>query len=632
MGENDETRRYLRIGDLTLDTDTRELRRGDTVLDMTGLSYQLLLLLAERAPAVVSHEEIAERVWSGRVVSPETVTQRIKLLRQTLGDDARDPRYIALVRGHGYRLLANVEPVDGAGTADTPASEQRRVRRPWSVMLALGVVAATVTAVAYIPQLRSTDQSPEPEAADRIPLEKSIAVLPFEDMSAGSELAYLGDGIADEVMHRLGQSDELHVVARTSSFALRDEGLDITAIAARLGVHYVLQGSLRKSGDTLRVTAQLVDARRNAQLWSEAYERAADDALGVQRDIAAALGELLEVELGTSDRPDPPPAAYERLLQGRFYYNRRAEGDMKRAEAAYLEALDIAPDLASAWTGLAAVYNIQIWAQAELDKRTGLRKQRAALERALALDPDLASAHARLARVYRIEGESETAEYHYRRAWELGSNDPMVLVLRAGWTGFQGRLEQAIELQRRAISLDPLAASYHHNLGFQLLTAGRPEAAEAAFEQAISLSGRAREQYAYQFAVARILRSEYEKAVTLVPQMESAADRIAVRAMAAHGLGRTGDADQLTAELASLRGPHAVLRLAEVRAFRGDPGSVFDALDQLESMIAGQDNAVPEVDRSLWELHASPFIGELRADRELLERYTGIFEGYYSVD
>src|SRR6056297_2862479 len=112
MGDDNHSRRCFRIGDLVLDRETRALRRGDKTLDLTPLSYELLLLLAERAPAIVGHDEIAERVWSGRVVSPETMTQRIKLLRQTLGDDARNPRYIGLARGRGYRLLPDVQPVD----------------------------------------------------------------------------------------------------------------------------------------------------------------------------------------------------------------------------------------------------------------------------------------------------------------------------------------------------------------------------------------------------------------------------------------------------------------------------------------------------------------------------------------
>lgn len=631
MGEDAESRRYLCIGDLVLDRETRELWRGADGIELPPLSYRLLELLVECAPGLATQEQIMERVWKNRVVSPETVTQRVKLLRRALGDDAHDPRYIALVRGEGYRLVAEVrclEDPDGRESGRPPTGTV------WSriPLAALALLVLGASALAYLPGLLSPDEDGETPHAERIPMERSIAVLPFDDLTADGSRSYLGDGIADELLHWLSQSDELRVVARTSSFALRDSGLDIPAIAARLGVRYVLQGSLRESDQALRITAQLVDARENTQVWSQAYERSADDALTVQRDIATALRDLLEIELATDDRRRVPPAAYERFVQGRYYYNRRAEGDMKRAEQAFLDALGIEPNLPRAWTGLAAVYNVQVWDKGELDKRTALKQQRAALERALSLEPNLASAHARLGRVYRIEGNQEAAERHYQRAWELGGNDPTVLVMRAGWLALHGRLAEAIELQRRAIALDPLAASYRHNFGFQLLAVGRTKEAEAEFETAIGLGNRTREDYAYEFALARILRSEFEGALALVPEMEAVEDRIAVRAMTAHGYGQTETADELSDELAELEGARAILRLAEVRSFRGNPEALFDALDRLESDLEAHEGVLPETDQALRLLRHSPFIGELHAEPMLIERFSEIFDSYYTVD
>ena len=619
-----------RIGDLSLDLQARTLRRGDVLIELPPLSFGLLVLLAERAPEVVPHNEIAERVWAGRVVSPETLTQRVKLLRSALGDDARNPRYVGLVRGQGYRLICLARRVSPGADISGP-ERSSRPRPGWFVPAALALIVVAVTALAFRPSLLKPGRQDAPGQHETLAGDKSVAVLPFDDMTAEGEHSYLADGIADELLHRLSQSDDLRVVARTSSFALRDAGLDIPEIAARLGVRYVLQGSLRQQSDgALRITAQLVDARENTQVWSEAYERSADDAFTVQRAIAAALGDLLEAELVAGEQPSPP--AYQRFLQARFYYNRRADGDMARAEQAFLEALSLEPNLPRAWTGLAAVYNIQFWLDSAIDGATALRNQRAALERALALDPDSAAAHVRMGRVYLIEGNREAAGYHFQRAREVDARDPMALVLLAGMLINQGRLVEAIETQRRAIVLDPLAATYHANLGHMLLAAGHTREAEAAFEQALSISGRPREEYAYDFAVARILRSEFEEALALVPDIEALEDQIAVRAITAHGTGHAATADELSDELATLDGGRAILRLAEVRSFRGYPEAVFDALDRLESILGNGEGEPPVTSQALLDLRHSPFIGELHAEPTFIQRFDALFYGYFTAD
>ena len=620
-----------RIGDLSLDLQARTLRRGDVLIELPPLSFGLLVLLAERAPEVVPHDEIAKRVWPGRVVSPETLTQRVKLLRSALGDDARNPRYVGLVRGEGYRLICVARRVSPG--ADTSGPERSSRPRPgWFVLAALAVIVVAGTALAIRPTLFKSGSQDAPGQHEALARDKSVAVLPFDDMTAEGDHAYLADGIADELLHRLSQSDDLRVIARTSSFALRDAGLDIPEIAARLGVRYVLQGSLRQSDGALRITAQLVDARENTQVWSEAYERSADDAFTVQRGIAAALGDLLEAELVAGEQPTPSPPAYQRFLQARFYYNRRADGDMARAEQAFLEALSLEPNLPRAWTGLAAVYNIQYWLDSEIDGATALRKQRAALERALALDPDSAAAHVRMGRVYLIEGNREAAGHHFQRAREVDARDPMALVLLAGMLINQGRMDEAIETQRRAIVLDPLAVAYHANLGHMLLAAGHTREAEAAFEQALSISGRPRAEYAYAFAVARILRSEFEEALAFVPDIEALEDQIAVRVMTAHGTGHSATADELSDELATLDGARAILRLAEVRSFRGNPEAVFDALDRLESILGNREGEPSVTGQALLDLRHSPFTSELHAEPTFIQRFDELFDSYFTAD
>ncbi|WP_405234914.1 winged helix-turn-helix domain-containing protein [Lentisalinibacter orientalis] len=613
MGENDQPRRYLCIGDLTLDTDTRELRRGDTVLELPGLSYRLLLLLAERAPAVVSQDEITERIWSGRVVSPETVTQRIKLLRQSLGDDARNPQYIALVRGHGYRLLPEVEPVDRLGTGATPEPGQDSAGRRRPALLALGLVAVAATALAYLPKLVSIDQSAEPDYTELIPLEKSIAVLPFEDMSAGSSLDYVGDGIADEVLHRLNQSEDLLVIARTSSFALRNTSLEIPAIAARLGVRYVLQGSVREADGELRVTAQLVDARQNTQVWSRAYEATLGDVLRVQQDIAASIGDTLELQL--TDRnavsADTDPEAYRHYLRGQFFWNRRAAGDVDRAEASYRKALDIDSRLAAAWVGLAAVAMAGFYDEGRGSLAEAVRAQRHALDRALALDPNLAEAHARLCSLLWSLGEPEAGRRHMQRARALAPNSPLVLTLEAGYRIWTGDFEESIELSRRAIAVNPLAASYHYNLGHVLILAGRAEEGIAELNQATALNPAMKPTFL--IALARLHQGRYEAAASLVEEFADPSDRYAIEAIALRELGQEAASASALQRLASLETPRSILQVAHVEAWFGDAEAPFRALEELKRLTRQRPETIPQADdamMTLLQLRFAPYLRE----------------------
>ncbi|WP_405231254.1 winged helix-turn-helix domain-containing tetratricopeptide repeat protein [Lentisalinibacter salinarum] len=610
MGETEHSRKCYRIGDLTLDTGTHELTRGDEHIELPPLSYRLLMLLVDRAPAVVMQDEIAERIWAGRVVSPETITQRVKLLRQALGDDARHPRYIALIRGQGYRLLPDVQAVEN--TAGTPHGGPRASSRRRSAILVLGLAVVAVTALAYLPGLLTTGGPDGPGHAERIPMEKSVAVLPFEDMSADGDATYLGDGIADEVLHRLNQSGDLLVIARTSSFALRDAGLDIPAIAARLGVRYVLQGSVRQAGGTVRVTAQLVDVRQNTQIWSEAYERTLEDVLSVQQDIATAIGDVLELHLGG---PDPQsgeydPAAYRHYLRGQFFWNRRGAGDVARAETSYRQALDIDPTLAPAWVGMAAVAMAGFYDEGRGSLAATRQAQRQALERALALDPNLAEAHARMCQLLWSVGEYAAGRRHMQRARELAPNSPLILVLDAGYRMWTGDLDGSIALSRRAIAVNPLASSYHYNLGLTLILAGRADEGLTELNQAIALNPALNP--AFLIALARLHQGRYEEARSLVDEFAYPADRHAVDAIALRELGQEAAAANAMQELESLESARAILQTAHVKAWFGDTEAPFRALEELKRLTRQRPETIPEADDVLMTLVKLRFAPYLR--------------------
>ena len=361
----------LRANDLVFDRARyRVMRRGE-VLKVSGLTLAFLRTLMERSPRAVSYDELSEQVWGGRAVTPETIAQRAKLLRDALDDDASDPRYVELVRGHGYRLVPAVTPVEFTAEFVTT---QRRVGFPAGVVALLAL-----TAVALLFAVR---QRPPP----------SVAVLPFTDLSAAGEHSFLGDGIAEQLVDELTRLEGVRVASRTSSFRDRAPQLDARAVGDALNVTTILEGSVRRSGNTLRITAQLIDADDGYHLWSGSFDRPMGDLLAVQDEIATAVAGVLGVSLGIRDANAFRGAgtasieAYEAYLRA---LREPADGDRRRL----LErVLRFDPDYGAALASLGLLTASSMWWHPVEEAPRLLAEARPLLMRAVELDPD--SGHA----------------------------------------------------------------------------------------------------------------------------------------------------------------------------------------------------------------------------------------------
>lgn len=615
------SRKRYRIGDLLLDERTRTVRRGSEHIDLPRLSFRLLRALAEAAPDVLDYDAIATKVWCSRTVTPETVTQRVKLLRQALGDDARAPRYIGLARGEGYRLVADVEDADDECTdAQNPVSvpAHRRIRA--IATLALLAVAAITTSTYLLSDSASSAAPHRPATSIDAKNQKSIAVLPFADLSHDGDLAFLGYGIADEVLHRLSQNPDVHVIARTSSFSLAERNVTVGQIATLLGVRYVLQGSVRRSEDAVRVTAQLVDAESGGHVWSRAYDIGRLGSIEVQKAIGFDLGRLLEVRVGPSrDRQrDVIPEAYERFMRTEFLFDRRADGDIERAIAGYRDVVRIDPDFARAWVGLAGALYIQLATNGEVDRAQSVAEQRYALERALALNPGLAEAYVRLGTFFERGGQWERAQQYFDRAWELNPRHPLILSIRAGRLWWDD-LDESVRLQRRAVALNPLSATYRENLAGYLVMSDRLEEAETEIDRATALIPAAAASFAAHLAIIRLLQDRYPEALELAAGIDEPLLRDALVAMAQHALGQVRESTVALTRLEQMDQPMAIVHAAEVRAFTGDSDAVIAAIADLERLIPTTQEEFNQTAEAWMMLRFSPFLGI--ADDEYLRKH-----------
>ena len=346
------------------------------------------------------------------------------------------------------------------------------------------IALLSVALVFFVSTHQWSDKKESPDGSG-IAAERSIAVLPFVNMSSDPEQEYFSDGLTEELLNLLAGIEELKVAARTSSFYYKDkrDEVTLTEIATQLGVAHVLEGSVRKSGDTIRITAQLIKADDGFHLWSSTFDRTLDDIFEIQDEIAAAVVNELKITL-LGDAPHARVSnteAFELVLQGRYFFNRRADGDLDRARDKFERALQLDSDIAEAWIGLVPLYT---WGMDPPD----LVLARAAAEKALTLEPDNAEAHMRMALVYSYEGNKVARNKEFEIAIELGPNNPLILSVRAGYLFGTGDMDGGIEAQQRAASIDPMSAVYHNNLAAYLESAGRFDESLDAIETAEDLN------------------------------------------------------------------------------------------------------------------------------------------------
>lgn len=362
---------------------------------------------------------------------------------------------IALVLAWAFELtpegVRRTPPAEPEGGAE-PRHQQRRTQ----TVLGVSVLIVAVAVGAYF-VLRPGGASREGDRAIH-----SIAVLPFADMSETGDQAYFSDGIAEEVLDALAKLEGLRVVARTSSFQFRGAGVDVRAVGDSLGVEAVLEGSVRKSGDRLRITAQLVNAGDGYHIWSESYDRRLTDVFAVQEEIAGAIVSALEVRLGDRGagrlvrRHTEDSEAYDLYLRGRYAWNQRGTEGLERAAAYFRQAIARDSGYAAAWAGLAdAIVLLPIFADTPTARTSA--EAEAAAERALALDSTLAEAHASLGQVLVFQGDREGAEREYRRAIELNPSYATARHWYALRLRGSGRNEEALDQINRARELDPFS-------------------------------------------------------------------------------------------------------------------------------------------------------------------------------
>ena len=491
---------------------------------------------------------------------------------------------------HGVRLhLVNLyaEPLGNAAVPQKfQQGKQKLKRRNIGSIAALVLAAIVVTGGAYYFTHRTAAKS----AA--IP-EKSIAVLPMVNSTGDPANEYFSDGMSEEFISSLSRLHDLKVIGRSSSFQFKGKADDSKTIGEKLGVYYVLEGSVRKSADRVRIAVALVKAGDGANVWSETYDRELKDIFAVQSEIAGAVAKELKVallgnngqatQLATATTPSNQNVeAYNALLQGNFYSYRRTAEDYRKAIGYYEEAIRLDPRYALAYAKLsiAAVNLVTSYGGlATKEREEATAKARTSAKRALDLDPDLADAHRAQAAIFEsVDFNFGGAEVEYRRALELAPQIASVTSNLAFLLSELGRLEEAVTLNQRAIGLEPLRSQSHISLAVILMALGRYDEAEAALRKAIELQPQSSANYA-RLAQIQILRGKPGPAVELAKQETDPFYRTYAMALAHFANGDRAEADAALKKLIDEDAEDAGSQIATVYALRKDPEKMFEWLE-----------------------------------------------------
>lgn len=526
--------------DFELDTRLRRLRRDGRVLKLERIPLEILVLLVEHNGEIVTREQIVSRIWGQGVVldTDNSIRGAIRKLRQVLKDDAESPKFIQTITGQGYRFIARIVSHSGEESPRDVATvaEQKELgvnetlgvgnARPRTLpatrrMVFGGVAFLALVAIAYI----ATRHRPLEPARP-----KSLAVLPLKNLSGDPSQEYLADGITESLIGQLAAIHDLRVVSRTSVMRFKDTRLSVPEISKALGVDAIVEGSVVRDGNRIRVYAQLIRGDNDQHFWSESYDGELGNVLALESDVAQAIAGKIEVTVTGQEHSrlvasrHIAPEVYESYLKGQFALRSSNNlADLEQTVSNFQDAIRKDPQFAGAYAGLAEAYNRMGLVFVGGSPAETRPKVIAAARKALELDPELAEARVQLADVYQREWRWSEAEAEFKRALELRPNDAAAHLGMAGWLLAQGRTEEAMEWSKRARELDPLAVSgtelawilfsarrYDEAirelrstlavkpdnalafwyLGFSLIGEGKPEDAIPPLQQAVTLTHR----------------------------------------------------------------------------------------------------------------------------------------------
>ena len=609
------------IGDWQVNPELGEISRKGETKKLDPRAMRLLMFLAERPGQIVGVADLLDGVWAKAVVTPHSVYEAVAALRHALGDSSDHPALIVTLPRRGYRLIAPVmppqprpeqpltEPVSGLDdTSQSPSMSAPPPRRriAW-IWLGSGLGLAVILTLAW---LAHTSRTPEATVS----ADKSIAVLPFVDLSENQDQEYLADGLAEELLDVLANLPRLRVIGRTSSFQFKHRNVDVRSIGAQLGAAYVVEGSVRRVATRVRVAAQLIRASDGTHQWSGSFDRHVDDILQLESELAAALGRALQLSVTSYGAPSPietnDAAANDHYLQGLHALDTHSRARTEEAANQFQAAIALDPRFAAAHVSLAMTYYVQAAFGFE-PPDAGFPRMREEALQALQLNPQSAVAHALLARMATLYSwDWSEAKRESDTALRLGSQNSFALYASADLASILGDFDRSEKLFRASLVSDPLNPETHCMLATAMQGA-ELGAAEAEVRRCLTIAPTYASGHAL-LAYILLLEGRGNEAVEECRRETESGSSICLAAVY-HANGREKESSAALDEAIQARPATSSYSIAGVFAYRAQNDLSFEWLDR----------AYHERDPSLAYIKGDPNFENLRHDsryRALLQK------------
>src|SRR5580704_3572951 len=619
-----------RFGRFALDPVKRRLSCGDSPVSLTPKAFDVLLFLAQNPNRLVTKEELLQAVWGDTFVEEGNLTQYVSHLRKSLGANSEDTRLIVTIARKGYQFATDVTVAEAADNAkqavapvpvsttessladaqpaDLSPADEAALKAPshWGKAALVGASAAFLAVVCFA-SLRHF-RGMTPPRSQKI----MLAVLPFENLTGDPNKEYLADGLTEETISQLGRlnPEQLGVIARTSVMGYKHKNERLDQIGRELSVQYVLENSLRENGNQIRLTAQLIQVKDQTHLWAQDYDYPLKDVINIEDDVAKSVARQIQLRLTSQQQADlaqPRPVnpdAFDAYIQGYYFFQRRTPKDVEMAARYYERATQLDPSYALAWVGLSRARYWQANAGI-VPTAEGQRLAREAIERALALNPNLAAAHAQMGRLQRqVDFDWAAANTSIQQAIALEPGNPEYLRVAAASAAYLGRFDEALQLGRRAVDLDPLNGDSWENLGEIEFFNGQLDQAAADCKKAAALNPAVPPGPFYLIQIY-IMQGRPQDALPEIERVRPDSLRGGLYAITYYARGRDKESDAPLSEVIANYHASDAYGIAEAYAFRMQSDEAFEWLNRAYAQRDGGLIAT-KVDPLLKGLHNDP--------------------------
>jgi TolB-like protein/DNA-binding winged helix-turn-helix (wHTH) protein/Flp pilus assembly protein TadD len=592
---------------------SRELRVQGTPVELESKPLEVLRQFLLRPGEIVTKEELVELVWPGLAVVDASVATAISKVRKALGEE--NASVIITVPRVGYRLGVPVE-VERSTSPAPKVQETKEEKRSHQGRWWLAAAITSVVILSVVLYDRFSSSGLKQSSTHRI---ASLAVLPLTNMSGDPTQEYFADGMTEELITELSKIQALKVISRTSAMQYKGAKKPLPVIARELGVDGIVEGAVTRSGNRIRVTAQLVEARSDTHLWGESYDRELADILNLQRELALQISREIKVTIRASEAEQLAnsekvnPQAHEIYLRGRSFWNQRTSDGLYRAAESFRESNQIDPSYARGYAGLADAY-IELVGFAYIEPSEGINKAEAAAQQAISLDDSLAEAHTALGYTRALKWDWQGSEKEFKRALELNPGYVVALYQYGFILSMWGRNDEAIALAQKALELDPFSPVVLYRAGRVYFHARRYDEASNLFRRILELKPDD-QMGLYGVGIVYEAQGEFDKAISSFqdPYQMSRFDLIAAYAAA----GRKEEArKRLTAEMRRLQAGNSYLRPGYV-------AEVYSALGDKDQAVYWLEKGYRDHDAWLALLKVWPRLDPLRSDprfQDLLRR------------